>query len=382
MGIDVLPPDVNESYLEFGVVPETGMIRFGLSAIKNVGTGAIDSILKAREAGGRFEVVEDFARRVNASEVNKKVWESLIKSGAMDSLGERGELLNNLDSIVSYAAKAQKNALSGQIDIFGSMGAEEAVPALYLEPPAEPISGRDKLGWEKELLGLYLSRHPLDDYSGLLAQKATPIASVTKELENRPATIGGIITGVRRIVTKNQAAMAFVALEDKSGNLELVVFPRAFEATPELWQADNVVLVTGKVSTRDRDGRQTDEIKIMVDKAELIDYEEAKKYPPVELPTGPAIEDEAEPAELAPEPDQVLIIKLPSLADTTLLLQLKDLLGRYPGNQEVYVLAGTNGGTQKIKLPFTVAADQKLLAATGQLVGEEAVSLGSTAPVN
>ncbi|HEX7260016.1 MAG TPA: DNA polymerase III subunit alpha, partial [Candidatus Saccharimonadia bacterium] len=168
MGINVLSPDINESFLEFGIVPDSNDIRFGMAAIKNVGTGAINTILQAREAGGPFKSVEDFAKRVSASECNRKVWEALIKSGAMDGFGERSQLLHNLDSITSYASKAQKNALSGQIDIFGSLG-EDSMPGLRLELPERVIPAREQLGWERELLGLFLSQHPLDDYEGYLA---------------------------------------------------------------------------------------------------------------------------------------------------------------------------------------------------------------------
>ena len=154
MSIKVLPPDVNESFSEFAVVKETGNIRFGLSAIKNVGTGAIEAILGARKAGGPFVSVEDFAKRVNARECNKKGWESLAKGGAFDTLidGDRGRLLHNLEVVTAYASKAQKNALSGQIDIFGSLGVEEQAPELRLEPPATKVSSREQLVWKKNSL--------------------------------------------------------------------------------------------------------------------------------------------------------------------------------------------------------------------------------------
>ncbi|HUC20774.1 MAG TPA: DNA polymerase III subunit alpha, partial [Candidatus Polarisedimenticolaceae bacterium] len=240
MGINVLAPDINESFLEFGVVGDSDDIRFGMAAIKNVGTGAINTILAAREAGGPFKNVEDFAKRVSASECNRKVWEALIKSGAMDSFGERTQLLHNLDSITGYASKAQKNALSGQIDIFGSLG-EDSMPGLRLELPDRVIPAREQLGWERELLGLFLSQHPLDDYEGYLADNTVPMGSITNQHEGRAAKVGGTISTVRKITTKSNSMMAFVGLEDKTGSLELIVFPKAYEKNSELWVVDNVI---------------------------------------------------------------------------------------------------------------------------------------------
>jgi DNA polymerase-3 subunit alpha len=149
MEIELLPPDVNESYSEFAVVPETGNIRFGLGAVKNVGAGPIEKILEAREEGGKFKSLEDFCTRVDASAVNKKVMESLIKCGALDEIGDRDLLLNNVLVITSYASRVQKNALSGQIDIFGSLGMQNETPPLALDPPKGKIDTRQHLMWEK-----------------------------------------------------------------------------------------------------------------------------------------------------------------------------------------------------------------------------------------
>ena len=362
MGITVLPPDVNESYLEFGIVPESGDIRFGLSAIKNVGTGGIEAILAAREEGGKFSGIEDFAKRVNASEVNKKVWESLIQAGAFDSIGDRGELSYNIDLLTSYASKAQKNALSGQIDIFGSMGVEDDLPALRLEIPKEKLTTRQQLAWEKELLGLYISSHPLDDYDAYLIDKSTPIGTISPALENQAVMVGGIVTTVRRIMTKNNEAMAFVGLEDKTGDLELIVFPKAFAKTLELWQPDQVLLVAGKVNTKDRDGK-AGELKILVDKAKPVEYETVEHYQPKRKPVV---------AQSAPAA-QSLVITIKDLANTTLLIQVKDLLSRSRGDSEAFLVVGPDA--KKIRLPFKVEITPQLQAALANLVGESEVAL-------
>lgn len=391
MGINVLPPDVNESFEEFAVVKETGAIRFGLGGVKNVGVGAIEAIVRLREEGGKYASVEDFAKRVPASDANKKVWESLIKCGALDGMGERGTLLHNLDLITGYAAKAQKNALSGQIDIFGSLGMEEEMPGLRLDTPSTKISNREQLAWEKELLGLYLSSHPLDEYEDYLRDFATPISSITKSMEAKPVTVGGIITTMRKIVTKNNASMAFVGLEDRAGALELIVFPRAYEKTPSLWEPDKVILVSGKVSTKDRDGKVGEDIKILVDKVEQIDYDKAKNHvsgkPPAAKPpqpparpaiaphqNEPAVEMEVQSKQAAPAISGArdIALTLPRYSDTELLLQIKTLLNRYQGDGSVYIVMEGKEVT-KIKLPLKVNVNEELLRKLSMLLGEDAI---------
>jgi DNA polymerase-3 subunit alpha len=365
VGIEVLPPDVNESFKEFGVVKDTGKIRYGLAGIKNIGNGPIEAIIAAREDGGPFVSVEDFAKRVNASECNKKVWESLIKAGAMDRFGDRGKLLANLDILAGYAAKAQKNALSGQIDLFGSLGAEEDLPAIRLEEPTEVLSNPEKLGWEKELLGLYLSHHPLDDYAKYLIDKTTYLAAITQQMEGRDVTVGGIITTVRKIVTKKGDSMAFVGLEDKSGIAEVVVFPRAYEKTPDLWQPDVVLLIRGKVSYRDRDGKTGTELKIMAEKGLSINYDKANTYVPKnEVP-------EEDIPVMATMPEEVTI-RLHSVRDDVLLMRIRDLLQHHEGDAEVFiVIDGDN--PKKIRLPFRVKPTLAFMEKLEELVGEAAI---------
>jgi DNA polymerase-3 subunit alpha len=372
LGIEVLAPDVNESFLEFAAIKETNTIRFGLAAVKNVGRGAIEAIVAAREKDGPFKSVEDFAKRVNASEVNKKVWDSLIKCGAFDTLGERGQLLHNIDTITGYAAKAQKNALSGQIDIFGSLGQEENLPGLHLDVPPTKVETRERLAWEKELLGLYLSEHPLDAYSNFLNDFTKPLANLTVGMDGQTATIGGIITTVRRISTKKNDMMAFVGLEDKSGSVELIVFPKAYEATPELWEPDKVVVVKGKISTKDRDGRVGTEIKLMVDSAKQVDYDTAS----VHVATRPkqVIRAAVEPDAIVARPSSVVTVKLQQPAEVGMLVEIKALLETAPGSCEVYLLL-VGQSEQKIRLPFRVDANEDLLGKLRNLAGSDRVNL-------
>jgi DNA polymerase-3 subunit alpha len=407
MGIKVLPPDVNESFLDFGVVPETGDIRFGLSAVKNVGTGAIEAIVDAREQGGTFTSVEDFAKRVSASEVNRKVWEALIKCGAMDGFGERNQLLYNLDTILSYSSKAQKNALSGQIDIFGSMGIEDSLPGLKLELPSEPANNREQLAWERELLGLYISSHPLDEYAKYLADTTVPMASIKPNHEGRTVKIGGMVTTVRKILTKKGDNMAFVGMEDKSGSLELIVFPRAYEKTPHLWESDKVIEVTGKVNSKDREGNTTEEIKVMVDEARLIDYDTAKVYKPtgentatksfgnarpsftsnraqynaparttapsVPHPTAQPTTSVSASSTLTGDDSEALLIELSTLSTTSVLAAIKEILSDAPGDTAAFLVM-PGSPPKKIRLPYSVTISDALVDRLRSAVHDGSVS--------
>ncbi len=370
MGIEVLPPSVNESYLEFGVMASTGSIRFGLGAIKNLGGGPVETLIAAREVGGQFKSVEDFARRVNATHVNRKAWESLIKAGAMDDLADRGESLFNLDLITSYASKYQKNALSGQIDIFGSLGVEDQSPKLLLAPAPTELSNPEKLAWEKEHLGLYLSHHPLDDFQNYLAGNTQPIGGLKTMSEGQSVKVGGVITTVKKIVTRNNAMMAFCGIADKTGEVELIVFPKTFEAYKDLWELDKIVAVTGKVSFKSRDGQVGEEVKLMADQVSVITPEQAGAAPPAPVPKIPVVNEEV--AEVVPAGR--LTIQVPDLADAASLVNLKKVLGRHPGVSETFIIL-TGSESKKIKLPFRVAASKQLVTELAELFGREHISL-------
>jgi DNA polymerase-3 subunit alpha len=362
MDIEVLPPDINESYLEFGVVKGKRQIRFGLLAVKNVGEGPIQAILAAREAGGDFKDLEDFCKRVPASDVNKKVWESLIKCGAFDRYGTRETLLANVENLTSFAQDHQKRVASGQIDIFGELGMAEAVTAKLVIDDA-PIAPdvRERLSWEKELLGLYLSSHPLDDYDAYIADSMNPIGNIEQRHEGRVARVGGMITTARKIVTKSGKSMAFVALEDKTGSLELVVFPKAYEAAVDLWEPDKIIAVSGKVSFKDRDGRMTTDLKLMVDTATLIDYDRAKGHKPMKK------------KEEKPSSGADLVLRVQNLTDTELLMKIRKLLTNSPGDQEAY-LDIASSPPKKLRLPYRVNVTDELKSQLIELLGSESIA--------
>jgi DNA polymerase-3 subunit alpha len=371
MGITVMPPDVNESFVEFAVVPDTGSIRFGMAAIKNVGTGAVEEILRAR-AEGVFISLENFLTRVSVRTVNRKAMESLIKTGAFDRFGDRGLLLHNLDMMLAYGGRVQKQAKAGQTDLFGS--SEEVIidqPKLFLQTPPESQNERERLTWERELLGLYLSQHPLEQFEAILDERTVPLNTIKLEHDGKPAKIGGAITNIREITTKNGQRMAFVGIADRYGVIEAVVFPKNYEHSSELWQRDRVVYVKGKISTKDRSGSPTGDIKIIVDEGSEITAAEAKNFK--STAKKPKLTTPKESA--AKSLTERVYIKLASTSDQTTLLSLKEAIDAHKGQTEVVLVLGADKTKQAIKLPGGIDTANGSLSSLQELVGSENVVL-------
>lgn len=388
MGITVLPPDVNQSYVEFGVVPNEQTIRFGMAAVKGVGTGAVEEILRAREEK-LFESVGDFAKHVSTRKVNRKAWESLIKAGAFDGMGDRSDLLFNLDTILGYASKLQKEALSGQADLFGGLGEAVAIPEIKLDPAPQKHTEKERLLWERELLGLYLSAHPLDQYDDYFAEMTVPFNSITSEHDKKAATVGGVITTVRQIVTKSGSKMAFVGIEDKTSEGEIIVFPNLFEEVGAKLAQDVVVRVNGKVSTTDRDGNQTGEVKIIADEIVIVTDDELDNYQATgkKMKALKAKKPSAAKAAAASAPKeqviyrpvderdpQKLYVHVKDPNDHDRLLKLKQSLNDFPGQSEIILVLGDNKSSA-MRLPFKVDPTDALCATIGELYGAECVAL-------
>jgi len=372
MGLEVLPPDVNQSFLEFAIVPKTNQIRFGMAAIKNIGKGAVEEILAAREDGGEFTSIEDFARRVNSRTVNRKVWESLIKSGALDSMNDRVTLLNNLDQIISFAQKIQKEEDSGQTDLFG--GDISTVATLLLGPSKEPISDHEKLLWERELLGIYLSRHPLERFKEYLAEQTIPISKIQLSMDGSQVIIGGTSVASREINTKNGQKMAFVTIEDFDASVEIIVFPDLYAEKGDLLSQDHPMVISGRISTKDRDGKNTQEIKVLAsDITELTD-DRVEDYQPTgkkkKAPKGNKKADVEESPIYLPQKKLYVHIKDPNDHDS--LRTLKETMNKHPGATEAILVLGTDNKSA-LRLPFRVDTGNGLQAELKKLLSEEAV---------
>ncbi len=376
MGIEVLPPDVNESFVEFAVVPGKEQIRYGMSAVKNVGTGAVEDILRARAESGSFADIEDFLAKVNSRIVNRKTVESLIKSGAFDRFEERTTLLHNVDVLIAYASKLQKQLASGQTDLFGELAGDvQTTVKLKLEPGPE-IPLREQLQWERELLGLYLSQHPLHAFKAILEEKALPLSYVAIEYDNRTVNTGGVIIDTREITTKNGQKMAFVKLADDKDERELVLFPSVYQQTLGIWERDRVVLVKGKVSHRDKNGETATEGKLMVDDAREITLEQAQAYQPTgKKPTTPktsGTKKATAPARVVP---QRVYVRVTDSRDQQLLTGVKSIVDASPGDVEIVLVVGPDSEKQAIKLPVRINSDKTVLQQLEQLAGKTNVKI-------
>ncbi len=361
MGIDVLPPDINESFHEFAVVPGKNQIRFGLDAVKNVGHGAVEEILRARgKCGGKFKTIEDYCKGVDARVVNRKSLESLIKSGAFDALGDRSLLMNNIENILSLASRLQKEIISGQVGLFGGSGGESTDVKLRWNPESEPYSQNTQLAWERELLGLYLSRHPLADFEAFLNKSASAVGSLSAEMDGRRLSVAGSVTTFREITTKNGSKMAFVKIADLSGELELIIFPKLYEKSTGMWSRDNVLLARGKLSTKDRNGETySDDWRMLVEDARLITAEEARNFKSPK-PQFKIAEDQSQ---------KRLYIRLEDSQDQPQLMSLKEQLDVYSGKTEVVIVTGAKESKQIIKLPQMIDVNEESLRAIASIFG-------------
>ncbi|MCD6550142.1 DNA polymerase III subunit alpha [bacterium] len=249
MNIEVLPPDINESFRNFSVVPKENKIRFGLLAIKNVGSNVVESIIQERKSRGPFKSISDFTARIDAGIINKKSLESLIKAGVLDRLEERNKLLVNIEKILTTSREIQRTKNNGQKNLFGDSFHSNC--NLKLED-AKPASLQEKLIWEKELLGLYVSAHPLERFRKILSKKALPIKEISQRVLGQRIRIGGIIAGIKKIITRKGQPMLFVKVEDLNDKIEVVVFPSIIEQNPTAFQENKIVMITGRIDMRDQ----------------------------------------------------------------------------------------------------------------------------------
>jgi DNA polymerase-3 subunit alpha len=380
MGIEVLAPDVNESFVEFAVVPDKNQIRFGMRAIKNVGQGAVEEILRAR-ADGQFVSLEDFFSRVNARIVNRKTIESLIKTGGFDRFETRSKLLNNIDTLLAFSQKKQKELESGQTDLFGNAVDEVEKVAVQLGPEDTFYTTRDYLIWERELLGLYLSDHPLNAYKEILSEQSYPIKDITKEHDDKKVHIGGIIMESRVIKTKNGKTMAFVKVADQDAEIEFLLFPKTYEETSWLWQQDKIIIADGTIQAKDRDGNPTDEVKFIVNNAREVTHEEAQNYVAGNKRELKKLK-EVKPKKSAKDkqalkdgPAKKIYVRMTDTQDAERLLALKAHIKAFPGETDVVLVVGPAESKQAIRIPEKSSDSEESLNELLSLYGAENVKV-------
>jgi len=374
LGIPILPPDINRSQANFSIETDgnkTPAIRFGLTAVKNVGPGAVEPIIAERNKGGEYRSVEDLCRRADLSGVNRRTLESLIKAGALDCLGSRGGLLQNVAGILSLAQREQRLRDTGQATMFDLWGEEVPVPMPGLDLEPTDIPAREKLAWEKELLGVYISEHPFSS----LASKGTALnlnitlcGQIDTELAGQKVVVAGIIVSVRYLFTRDGRAFAGAVLEDLDGRIEVMVWPQVYAETKDLWQEGNILLVEGKVKVSD------DQVQLSCDS--VRDYQVELVSGTDAVPSQPS----AEPVR-AEEPSVAghrLVISLAQsrdkASDVARLQKVIDVLKEFPGSDEVSLRVSNESKVTYLKLTnLTVSYCPVLHERLVELVSEEGV---------
>ncbi len=296
MGVDVLPPDINASDWDFRIEEQEGKakIRFGLGAVKNVGQAAVELITAARAKGGPFRDLNDFAARVDLRAVGKRALECLIKVGALDKLGPRAAMLEGLDQIVAVSASHFRAEQAGQMSLFGTHTGVVETIRLPVVPEADR---REKLNWERELMGMYVSEHPLTPYLNEIRRVVTHDAGTLSEAAHEEKTrVAGMVTGIRPHQTKTGKMMAWVTLEDLTGVIELVLFPRVWEQYQFALEIGGVIVAEGKVDARSTPAKVlVDNIRTQI---KLTEPAQSKAEGPAQIPLRPA----APPPDPAPAP--------------------------------------------------------------------------------
>lgn len=406
MGLRVLGPDINESYSDFATVGTTGTVRFGIAAIKGMGKALAEEVIAERDANGKFKSVCDFAKRVSGSKFNKKSWESAIKTGCFDSFGDRSDLLYNLEKVQAYGNKMQKDAANGQTDLFGAMGAAVEIPEVEITPAPTKYSDKEQLMWERDLMGLYISAHPLDKYEAYFQEQTMPISEIKPNIDGATVIVGGIITNVRSLVTKSGSKMAFVKIEDKISEIEVIVFPKTFEQVGAKLVQDAVVKVTGRVNATDRDGNKIDEVKINAEQIDVITDEELQSYEStgVQLkvptkgvsqkprnrvsasnvsgskPSGSSKSKSSAPAthfnttasgDAQPIKPKKVFVRVMDPSNTSALINLKKACANFPGLSEIILVIGEE--KKAMRMPFKCDPEQKLVEELRNYFGSEGV---------
>ncbi len=376
MGIEVFPPSVNESVKNFTYV-DSKKIRFGLAAIKGIGDAPAEEIIKARN-DKQFKNLEDFVSRVPSKVINKKTMEALAYSGAMDEFGDRKQIGESVDEITNYSRYSEKTKIDGQTDIFGMLETDESEIAAKLElKDTTPATNPEKLKWEKDYLGLYVTSHPLQGLKKYISKKAHLISALKKKDFGKKIVICGLISQYRKIFTKNGAYMASFVIEDPTGKLDVIVFPKAYQKFGHLFKEDEVVVMGGKLD--DKRGQ----IQFICDEAKAVSLDnmikkakEEGSYKPEEkvvllTPDFDGLKNEPETTvnkDVKEIKEKPFIVNIPESADTQILNKIKQLLLDNKGNTPCEIHVRQNGSIKKIKVPFGINTNDTLANQLKELI--------------
>lgn len=358
-GIDVLPPSVNESFGQFTVVDDK-TIRFGLMAIKGVGEGPIKEMIEVREKVGKFKSLEEFAGLVPQKIVNKKTIQALAYSGALDEFGDRNQIAENHDEISKHAKQSQDSILNGQTNIFGMMDDSSTQDCGFKMRNVPKSTQMQRLKWEKIFIGMYVSGHPLRGLKKYISRKAHLIGNLDDKSLGKPLKIIGLMSGLKRMLTKAGGHMATFMIEDPSGKVNGIMFPKTFTKFGDALQEDAIVGITGKLDNR-RGLYQImcDTVKplsienMMKNSKEENFFEEKDKSDIVIRLLDDVLKEKKEALNTG-----VFTIKIPKSADQVTMKNLKNLLMRHPGETPVEIFLVLE--SKKLKLPFGVELSDEL----------------------
>ncbi|MEO5927231.1 MAG: DNA polymerase III subunit alpha [Patescibacteria group bacterium] len=365
INLEVLPPDINESFAGFSVVKGTNKIRFGLQAIKGLGEDVVEVMVAERKEKGEYKSLEDFVSRIAGKTINKKSLECLIRSGALDRFGDRNILFFNIDGILEYHKRQEQEAASGQFSLFASAStSKEATPVVLKVAPS--VSRRELLAWEKELLGLYVSEHPFREYGERLVGMITPIVQLAEKKGEKKVRIGGVISSAKKILTKNNEPMMFCKLEDQSGDCEVVVFPRVLRDSPLVWQEDHAIIVSGRPT--EKEGR----MNVLAETGFEITSENINEIRTESVVASHTPDLEAPPVD--PNSSITLLVR-PKLPET-ILIKLRAILDAHPGDHPVYFLIEDVDGQRRIKSSAKIAFNDGVAKELEVLLGRDTVKVG------
>jgi DNA polymerase-3 subunit alpha len=380
MGIRVLPPDINESLTDFTYINDT-TIRFGLVVIKNLGEEVVQTIIEERKARGPFKDLSDFAGRISHRAFNKKALEALAKAGALDAFGERNQILENMDRILMHNKNVKHEQERQQTSLFGLGGAGFSSHIDLRQVP--PATKSQRLAWEKELLGLYVSAHPFEDAAKRLGEFLIPCAAVAAQEDGVFVRCGGVVTSVKKIQTKKGDPMAFVGLADAHGQTEVIVFPRTFASCKDLLEEGKLFLVSAKVSKR-----EGEEAKLLANSFITLQSENICELEDM-LRAGLWVADDpfhppaAATTHAPPPPFKTrgslpaatagVRIRLRGRPGPEMVQSLRALFQAHPGRERVYFLVESAAGTRQVETDYTVGKTAVFLAELKEIVGEDSL---------
>ncbi|MBT3419465.1 MAG: DNA polymerase III subunit alpha [Candidatus Magasanikbacteria bacterium] len=368
MGIKVLPPDVNESFKNFAMVSkqgEDGRIRFGLNAVKNVGANISEVIFRERKEHGKYTSLENILERVQHKDMNKKSVESLVKVGAFDAFGyDRGVLLNNTENILNFLRHLKENAITNQGSLFSGTAIDiGSKVTLKSSPDATMI---EKLNWEKDLLGIYVSSHPLTPFETALEGAVSPIIESEDHPRDEWIVLGGVIDKLTKKITKKGSIMMFVTLQDRSGSVELLVFPKKYEETKFVWEERKVVCVVGKTP------RDSGDNKVFVENVYTLTKENAEQIAR-QVQLGKATQGGKDRKKKKERKKKVVTLLLSQEEVKEFANPLKEVFEKFVGDIEVYVRVGSNMIKTQARVDNSEAFQEKVEEVIGKgkiLIGE------------